>query len=201
MITALPKEVILSIFEEVLSQSPDDYWDRCPRVRMKSALTLVDRRFNHIAIPILYRDISLQGNGESNKYNKLRRLHWALQTNKYLRQHIRTLKMNIGEYSVEQWHDSYFSMAQDLCSWASSTVILDVHGGFRSYKTETWALIDTAASNMPLLKELSLSRSSYGFTLRQLVQHVAHFNALETLSLHGVGRVDSRVSELISPEV
>lgn len=199
--TVVPNEVILSIFGQVLSQASDDYWDQCTRVRMKSALTLVDRRFNSIAIPILYRDISLQGNGESSKYNKLRRFHRALQVNTCLRQHVRTLEISIGEYSMEQWRESYFSMAQDICSWASSTVRLEIHGGFRSYNKETCALIDTSALNMPHLRELSLSRSYYGLTLPQLVQHVAHFNALESLSLHGVTCEDPRVSELIAPEV
>lgn len=199
--TTLPNEVILSIFKEVLCQASDNYWDQCTRVRMKCALTLVDRRFNRIAIPFLYRDISLQGNGESSKYNKLRRFHWALQAHTYLRQHIRALEMSIGEYSVEEWRESYFSMAQDICSWVSSAAKLEIHGGFRSYSRETWALIDTASLNMPLLRELSLSRSYYGLTLPQLVQHAAHFNALETFSLHGVTGADPRVSELIAPEV
>lgn len=201
---ALPEELLLRIIEFVYGPEVnlDHAYTFSDRHFMFRCLTLVDRRFNRLATPILYRVFATDENPfhEATRIAKTRRFVRSLRANPALIRHIKGICLYVAEMGHSLPAPDAFEIVTELVTLAPNTEFLRVNGGFSGYSKDNWGVIETALDHMSGLNCLNLSRQGWGPTLEEVVRGVQSSQTIERLSLNGVTADTSRTSESIVPE-
>jgi len=155
---------------------------------MVQALSLVCRRFKHIAQPLLYRNIRFRWPiAMAPPSRPVVKLHRTLSCNPALRQHVRLLAIHVPDIPSITKEDKY-DILKDLATWLTRVRCLYIHGGFEGdfHKEHTWRLIRTFSQNMKEMAHIALSRESWGLYLDHIMANLSLFPKLKRLSLHGI---------------
>jgi hypothetical protein len=149
-------------------------------------LAVICKRFNQLAIPLLYHDIhfdnSSRGRATVPPQFMANKLHRTMKNNPALRLLCRSLRISVHEsdLTAEDFH-----VAVELLFWLKNVKSFGVHGGF-TYDMETWPMLYHAFKSMPLITKLAISRCH--FTLSQSPILAIKLPNLQSLKLHGVGQ-------------
>ncbi|XWX00004.1 hypothetical protein V2A60_008020 [Cordyceps javanica] len=197
----LPEELLLRIAD--FAYGPDVDLDQAyilaDRHAVFHALVLVDRRFNRIATPLLYKIFATSENPfrERQRIRKTALFLRALRENESLRAHVRGLCLYTAEGRDKYPSPDMFVRVKELVTLVPNTAFLHVNGGFDDFRRETLDVVSTAIVHMKHLRHLSLNRQGYGPTLEDVAEAFRLSWGIKRLSLNGVTAMTGVTSPII----
>ncbi|KAJ3496348.1 hypothetical protein NLG97_g2720 [Lecanicillium saksenae] len=197
----LPEELLLRIVDFTYGPDVDldDVYLLADRHGVFYSLALVDRRFNRLATPVLYKVFATS----ENPFRERQRLHKTelflrtLKENPSLGVHIRGLCLYTAEGRDKYPELDVFDWVKELVTLAPNTTFLHVNGGFDDFRGESLEIIGTAIVNMRRLRHLSLRRQGYGPTLQDVAEGLRRSWGIQSLSLNGVTAMTGITSPII----
>ena len=201
----LPDENLTQIFHHTSSTSRGFAWTKlcsdCEWTRNHAdikVLLYVCRRFQRIAVPLLYHTIRFEyPHRVVSPSRSVERLHSKLRINPSLRQNCRALEITIDDTRSEVQAEDC-ATANDLVSWLTGVRCLRIEGGFNeAWARPTWSLIRSMVENMHVFEHLSLSRHGWGPYLGPIVENIT-FTSLKKLEVRGLSHRPSTLPK-VSP--
>jgi hypothetical protein len=166
------------------------------------ALPLVCRRFNAIALPLLYESAVLNYVGFIGTSELL---HRTMQENPYLRSLCKSIILDVwdAQSSFENLDitNGVFDIINELFSWWTSVQSVYI-AGFETespYHLRVWDLVQSACQNMPRLKELSVDMEA-PIHLCKVIETIQS-SSLKTLTLKSYPNEPESDSWIVDPKV
>ena len=187
LILRLPEEIISLILTLATLASPKEHERYHKQFLSKTTINLMltCHRFNRIALPLLYHNISLKfGLPDGNPSpHPVKTLHRIVQQNPDLGRHCRYVMIRI-----EQRPDLVdIAIVNELFTYLTKVRVLEFRGGYERAERDKieylWTLIQTAAQRMDGLEELRCSWLDGILSAFKFVQKV-DIRSLKKLFVH-----------------